>query len=346
MQTVECIGVPFDPWGANSAARWRARRSGSQPPEQGGVLDTQLAIGVDIGATNTRAAVVTRSGQIVARAQRLTRFSGMRLPPDDLVQLVVACVREVETAAGVQGLPVGVGSIGQIHRETGRILGTTADYAEYIGFPLRDRLAAALAADVWLDNDAKVAGLGEFRCGAGRPYRHLVYFGLGTGIGGAVFVDGRLVHGATGLAGHLGVVSVDWRGPVFPSRTPGPVEGYASGTGIARLGRAHGLGDEDRRLTSEEVFAAAAAGDPQAQAAISDAARALGVAITSVLYVLNPEAVVIGGGVAQVGEPFLAQVRAAVADCAMPEFARTPLLPAALGAESGLVGAGVQVWEG
>ena len=199
---------------------------------------------------------------------------------------------------------------------------------------------------MWLDNDAKVAGLGEFRCGAGRPYRHLVYFGLGTGIGGAVFVDGRLVHGATGLAGHLGVISVDWRGPVFPSRTPGPVEGYASGTGIARLGREHGLGDEARWLTSEEVFAAAAAGDPRAQAAIGDAARALGVAITSVLYVLNPEAVVIGGGVAQVGEPFLAPVRAAVADCAMPVFARTPLLPAALGADSGLVGAGVQVWEG
>jgi glucokinase len=269
----------------------------------------------------------------------------MRLSPDALVRLVVACVREVEAAAGVRGLPVGVGSIGQIHRETGRILGTTADYEEYIGFLLRDRLAAALSATVWLDNDAKVAGLGELRCGAGRLYRHLVYFGLGTGIGGAVFVDGRLAHGAAGLAGHLGVISVDWRGPIFPSRTPGPIEGYASGTGIARLGREHGLGDEDRRLTSEEVFAAAVAGDSRAQAAISDAARALGVAITSVLYVLNPEAVVIGGGVAQVGEPFLAQVRGYVAEFAMPEFARTPILPAALGADSGLVGAALQVWE-
>jgi len=308
-------------------------------------MDAQLAIGVDIGATNTRAAIVTRSGQIVVRVQRPTHFLGMRLLPDALVELVVACVREVEAAAGARGLPVGVGSIGQIHRETGRILGTTADYDEYVGFPLRDRLAEALAADVWLDNDAKVAGLGEFRCGAGRPYRHLVYFGLGTGIGGAVFVDGRLVHGASGLAGHLGVVSVDWRGPIFPSRTPGPVEGYASGTGIARLGREHGLGAEDQPITSEEVFATAAAGDPRARAAISDAARALGVAITSVLYVLNPEAVVIGGGVAQVGEPFLALVRAAVADCAMPEFVRTPILPATLGADSGLVGAAVQVWE-
>ncbi|MDQ1301711.1 MAG: glucokinase, partial [Chloroflexota bacterium] len=138
---------------------------------------------------------------------------------------------------------------------------------------------------------------------------------------------------------------VDWRGPVFPSRTPGPVEGYASGTGISRLGREHGLGDGDRGLTSEEVLAAAAAGDSRAQAAIADAARALGVAITNVLYVLNPEAVVIGGGVAQAGEPFLAQVRAAVVECAMPEFACTPILPAALGADSGLVGAAAQVWE-
>ena len=309
-------------------------------------MDAQLAIGVDIGATNTRAAVVARSGQIVARAQRLTHFaSGTRLPPDDLAKLVVECVREVEAAAGVQGLPIGVASIGQIHRETGRILGTTAGYQEYVGFPLRDRLAAALGAAVWLDNDAKVAGLGEFRCGAGRPYRHLVYFGLGTGIGGAVFVDGRLAHGAAGLAGHLGVLSVDWRGPVFASRTPGPVEGYASGTGISRLRREHGLGDGDRGLTSEEVFAAAAAGDPRAQADIADAARALGVAITNVLYVLNPEAVVIGGGVAQAGEPFLAPVRAAVVECAMPEFACTPILPAALGADSGLVGAAAQVWE-
>jgi len=308
-------------------------------------MDAQFAIGVDIGATNTRAAVVARSGQIVARTQRPTRFAERCLPPDDLVQLVVACVREVEATAGVHGLPVGVGSIGQIHRQTGRILGTTADYEEYVGFPLRDRLAAALGAAVWLDNDAKVAGLGEFRCGAGRPYRHLVYFGLGTGIGGAVFVDGRLVHGAAGLAGHLGVISVDWRGPIFPSRTPGPVEGYASGTGIARLGRELGLGAGERPLTSEEVFAAAAAGDPRAQAAIADAARALGVAITSVLYVLNPEAVIIGGGVAQAGEAFLDRVRAVVAECAMPAFARTPLLPAALGADSGLVGAAMQVWE-
>ena len=130
-------------------------------------MDDALAIGVDIGATNTRAAVVARDGRILARSLHLTRTdSGMRLSPDELVALVARCVREAEAAAGVAGLAVGVGSIGQIHRETGRIMGTTTDYRDYVGYPLRDRLAAALGAAVWLDNDAKVAGLGEFRCGA------------------------------------------------------------------------------------------------------------------------------------------------------------------------------------
>ena len=308
-------------------------------------MSGDLAIGVDIGASNTRAAIVARAGTLLTRrACRTVNASGEWPSPEELVALVATLVREVQADTGHAALPVGVGSVGQIDRQTGRLLGTTLADGRYEDFPLRLRLEQVLGGAVCLDNDAKVAGLGELRCGAGRPFQDLIYLGVGTGIGGALICDGRLVHGARGLAGHLGLISIDWRGPVYPSRIPGPLEGLASGTGIARLGAMHGLGVTGA-LTSERVFAAAQAGDACGIAALDDAARALGVGIASLLHAFNPQAVIIGGGVSQTGAAFLRQVAAAVAENTMPAFAGAALLPAALGADSGLIGAAIQVWE-
>ena len=316
------------------------------------------AIGVDLGSTNIRVALVRQDGEIVRLLRDVAAGSGpLDFGPkvEQIAGMVDQLLELTEVDQGtLAGVGVGVG--GHIDRE-GTIIGTNGP-REMVWHPFafRSRLSAQLALDlpVCVDNDSKVAAWGEYLYGAGRGARDVVCLTVGTGVGGGIIIDGKLVHGAAGLAGHLGFISVDMNGPRCPSGVQGCIERYASGTAIGReacKGLRSGCYSrlcelvEGETVDSHAVFDGARQGDWLARQTINSAAHALGIAICSLLHTLNPEVVIIGGGVAEQGDVFLNPVRQTVKEHAMLSYAQTPILSAEMGDRAGVVGAAALCWS-
>lgn len=313
----------------------------------------RYAVGADIGSTNMRAALVRSDGQIVHLLRERVRPFDLGDFEPRLTQLadLLRALLSAPEAAGCPVEAIGVGSAGQVDPR-GNIFGHNGPPEIKVFLPVRSRLQELLGTrlPIFVDNDSKCAAWGEYRFGAGRGSRNMICLTVGTGVGGGVVVDGKLVPGVKGVAGHVGFIVVDWNGPLSNSGVPGCVEDYASGTAIGaearralRAGRQSLIlelaGGDVERVTSNEVFDAQKQGDPLAEEIIQRAARALGIAITSLIHTLNPELVVISGGVADRGEVFLAPVRETVRRCAMLNFRDTPIVPATLGNLAGVVGA-------
>jgi glucokinase len=219
-------------------------------------------------------------------------------------------------------------------------------------FPLRARLAAAYGLPVVVDNDAKAMALGEHWRGAGQGARYLLGMVVSTGVGGGIVVDGRLLHGAQGNAGHIGHVVVAPSGPRCACGARGCIEAVASGPSIVRAAQAalrRGTPSEladAAPLTAETVAAAARAGDSLAMALFVRAGRALGRGIASAAALVDLDRVVIGGGVSQAGSLLFDPLRAELARRARLDFTRgLAVLPAALGRQAGLVGAAALVLQ-
>ncbi len=310
-------------------------------------------LAIDIGGSKIAAALVDEAGRLSHRRQCPTLASQ---GAEAILGRVIRLAAEVITAAwadGVRPVAVGVGTGGQVDPHDGHIIYATPLLPGWTGLPLKARLEAALGFPVAVDNDVNVAGLGEATWGAGRGLRHLLCLAVGTGIGGAILLDGQLYHGALGAAGALGHISIDAiNGRPCNCGGVGCVETYAAGTAIVAdwmklvsLEKARDwLGKMPEKVRVEDLTTFLGREDGagrSAYQAIHQAGRFLGYAVATLLHAFNPDAVVIGGGVAQVGEPFFSGIRQAVAERAMPSVRGTPILPAALGADAALVGAAV-----
>ena len=324
-----------------------------------GSTSARYAIGIDLGATNVRVGLVRSDGRIL-RLLRQTAARGGILNVEATMHQLVHLVDDLLAAPEAAGLHVdgvGLGAAGQVDRH-GDVVGTNGPReCRWEEIPLRALLGQCLKLDVpvCVDNDSKAAAWGEYLYGAGRGTNCMICLTVGTGVGGGIVVDGKLFHGASGLAGHLGLVSVDMHGQRCPSGAMGCLEHYASGTGIARAARKAvrvnpgsvildmARGDIDA-ITTRMVFEAARGGDPVAEEVIVGAAYALGIGVASLLHVFNPDVVVIGGGVAEQGDIFLEPVRRTVEECSMVNFAATPLRLAELGNLAGVVGAAALCW--
>jgi glucokinase len=330
--------------------RSRAPAAGSQ---------VGYAVGVDRGASNVRLGLVRDDGNILKVVKEWDPLHTV----DDLgpaVHRLLPLLQHFLALPEVQAVPLdGIGVVisGSTNRQ-GEVIGHVGPR----GVPWQVVPAKAILEQgvglhlpVHVDNDSKGAAWGEYLYGAGRGTRNMICLTVGTGIGGGVVVDGKLVHGARGLAGHAALVSVDMHGECCPSGVMGCVEHYASGSGIARAARsALRTGRESALLvdakgdieavTSEMVFATARSGDVLAREIVFNAAYALGIAISSLLHVLNPEVVVVGGGVADQGELFLDPVRRTVIDHSIPNFL-VPIKAAKLGNLAGVVGAAALCWQ-
>jgi glucokinase len=212
---------------------------------------------------------------------------------------------------------------------------------------LKAELEQVLHLPAFVDNDANVAALGEWIFGAGKGTRHLIYITVGTGVGGAIILNGSLWRGANFAAGELGHVPVNPDGPRCGCGGYGCVELFVSGPAIAQRAReftARGVQSQiapkaPEEITAEQVAVAAQQGDPLARFILAEAGRYLGVALAGILNLLNPELVLIGGGVAAAGECLLEPLRWEVRRRALPTATTTPILPAALGSNAGLLGA-------
>lgn len=290
--------------------------------------NAHLALGIDIGGTNIRAALVTPHGNIIDRAHRPTPHNadGDLPAPDELTRAVVDCAAPLLASATV--LAVGVGSGGQFDPSAGVFRGTNTHRADYIGYPLRDRLAAVWGLPVFVDNDVKMAAYGELIHGAGRGIAHMLVVAVGTGIGGAVIIDGALYHGRSGLAGHLGQI------PHAPNGET--VEHIAGGVWMGRRAVAAGLLSADE--TTADLFAHARNGNAHAAQFIAESAAVLGRALAGLVHTFEPQRVLLGGSVG-VQPEYHAATDTALRAHLMPAWADVPLTPATLGPDAGLIGA-------
>jgi glucokinase len=321
-----------------------------------------LLIGVDIGGTNQTVAAARASGEVLSMRRRRLRPGGAAA---DVLANVLAMIDEAlaeagpsaqgrEAAGGGQSpalVGVGVGFGGRVDAERGLVL-RSHHVPGWDGFPLKDELERRLGVPVVVDNDANAAALGEALFGAGRGQRHVLYVNLGTGIGGGLVLNGALYHGAHGLAGEIGHVTVDPDGPRCDCGKRGCLEAVASGRSIARRAReiaardpAHATrlialaGGEVPAIDSRHVFAAAREGDGLAQALVRQTGDSIGLALAGAANLLDPDIIIIGGGLAETGDLLLDPVRAAVRRHLLPALPVPPVVPAALGYDAGVIGA-------
>lgn len=288
---------------------------------------SQWVVGVDIGGTNVVVGLVPADGGRPAslRTRGTPSLGGQDAVVEHLAELVDEVVAEGLAAAGdshAEVVGVGIGSPGPLNLEAGVVL--DAFNLGWKDFALRDALADAVGIPAILDNDANCATWGEFWVGAGRGVESLVGITLGTGIGGGVILDGRLVHGASASAGEIGHMSIDFHGRRCKCGNYGCLEAYASGPNIAARAR-EGLeagaesvltrlvdGDVGR-VTAATVYEAILQGDAYASEVMTETAKLLGAGLANIVNVLNPHMIVIVGGVTRAGHylfnPLTAEVR-------------------------------------
>jgi glucokinase len=306
-------------------------------------VPADCVIGVDLGGTKLAAGVVDRELQVHHRGFRPAPTSGV-------LDALESITRELIQASEAPVVAVGMGIPSLMDRAAG--VARWTNHLDLAGVAVADLMAERLGLPVVVDNDGNVALLAEHRAGAAKGASHAAMLTLGTGIGGALLVDGRLVRGASGAAGELGHIVVDLDGPPCPGNCPsrGCLEAVASGSALAvegdraiardpssALARAEAAG---RPVTGALVTELAHDGDPAALAAIEVIGRRLGVGLASIANALNPEVIVIGGGVIAAGELLLGPAREELAARALPPIAEAVRIePARFGAESGVLGA-------
>jgi glucokinase len=302
-----------------------------------------ILIGIDLGGTSIQGAASRPDGTILNRARIPTRSAlGPETVLDDLVQLVKKLAGKCPLRA------VGLGVPGLLDLEQGICL-----FSGNLGWenvPVVAKLSAAIGAPVFLDNDVRVAALGELAQGEARGCSNFIYLAVGTGIGSGIFIAGQLLRGPHWSAGEVGHMVLDPLGPDCNCGSRGCLEALASATAIAREGRAAAAADADsllRQLAKTPdaidaalVFEAAACGDQGAAQVVNTAMTWLGIGVANLVNIFNPELVVIGGGVSLAGEKLLAPVGAQISRFAMPVQKKTVrLATSALGDRAGVAGA-------
>ncbi len=293
---------------------------------------------LDIGGTKIAAGLADPGGALVHTVIRPTPVAEGTAGAEEVWAAVAATIADALRAAGGAVAAVGIASAGPIDLHSGSV--SPVNIRSWRGFPLRDRVAAAVpGVPVRLGGDGVCMALGEHWRGAGRGARFVLGMVVSTGVGGGLVLDGVPYVGRTGNAGHVGHVVVDPDGRPCPCGGRGCVETVAAGPSMVRWARANGW-SAPPGAGANDLAAAAEKGDPVAQRAFHRGATALAAMIASVGAVCDLDLVVIGGGVANSGALLFDPLRAALPTYAGLEFlAGLRVVPAELGGEAGLVGA-------
>jgi glucokinase len=284
-------------------------------------------VAIDLGGTQVR----------VALADRELNLTGIIKEPADHSNgprgIVHQVARMFETSLGETGTARGavqrgvVASPGPLDTSTGIVYGAPNMPGWEDEVPLKEMAEETFGFPIKPVNDANVAAAGEFRRGAGRGTRNMVYLTVSTGIGGGVIIEGRLLEGTRGMAGEIGHITIDMHGPVCNCGNIGCLEALASGTNIGRRFReALNAGEQSavsgwldgRQATAIDVSRGAAEGDPLASRIWSDCMTALGFGVVSCIHIFNPDIVVLGGGVTNAGDAVFDPVRDVVRRHTMP----------------------------
>ena len=307
-------------------------------------------MGIDLGGTNIKAGVVDDAFRIIGRAKAKT---GIPRPAEEVMDAMAECAKAAAADAGVpweQIRQVGIGVPGTANEETGVV-----EYANNLLFenvPMREYLQKRLHKEIDITNDANAAALGEVLAGAARGASNAVAVTLGTGVGGGIIIDGRLFTGFHYGGAELGHMGIVLGGRKCTCGRRGCLEAYASATGLIRstkeameafpdslmweLARENG-----GNVSGRTAFLAAGRGDAAARAVVNDYIQHLGYGLASIINILAPEILVIGGGVSNEGENLLRPL----VECVRPQlYIRTPekqtrIVLATLGNDAGLIGA-------
>jgi glucokinase len=271
------------------------------------------AIGIDIGGTKIAGALISLDGNI-SDMNRVPSPASSAAEMEDAIVVMAKTLLDSRDVAGI-----GIAAAGFIDAD-----GSTVLYAPNISWrsePLREKLEARIGTNIVIENDANAAGWAEYRFGAGRGYTHMTMLTSGTGVGGAVIIDGRLVRGGFGAAGELGHVRVVNEGLECGCGAHGCLEQYASGRALLRIASEHASGlpagtplraalETNGTMDPDALRALLEDGDPNAHEALTEVAHWLGRGCASIAAVLDPQIFVIGGGVASAGAALLDPVRA------------------------------------
>ena len=295
-----------------------------------------IIAGLDFGGTAVKIGLISADGTVMSKTE-------MAFDPKksfaDLLDSVCDSVQSLQTSAKVELAAVGISTPGYARSDSGVLIDGTHNVPVLKGRSLPAALGDRLRLPAFIDNDGTCAASGELLFGAGRRYNNFVLITLGTGIGGGVVVDRRVVTGRDGLPPEIGAICLDPDGPVNYSGIPGTFERLASASGIVEI-----YGSESNRppmgISPRDVFHRAAKGDTAAAATVDRVGRYIAQAFGIMINLLNLEACIIGGGISKAGNPLLEAVRRHLPAFTWPLLYRNAhVLLARLGNDTGMIGA-------
>jgi glucokinase len=315
---------------------------------------SKLSLGVDIGGTKVAAGLVDAQGEI--RTQTRTPMIAEGDPAKGLEAVAKAVEELLAKAGGLKQIAgIGICAPGPLNPITGVII-NPPNLPIWHNYPLAEEMRRRFGVNVQIDNDGNAAALAEAKWGAGRGYRNVFYATIGTGVGAGIVFDGKIYHGKTGAAAEGGHVGIDMQGPRCNCGKRGCIEALAAGPGIARRARQkltafpkslmlEMAGGDAEKVTSHVVAKAYAQGDEAAREVLKETLDMLAYWLGNVIDLLEPDVIVVGGGVSLMLAPFLNEIRERwKGACANPQPMDTPLLPARYGEDAGIAGAAA-LWE-
>jgi glucokinase len=311
---------------------------------------TTLILGIDLGGTKILTAVTNSQGKMLSRDHSITPASkGHEAVIQSILESAHRALEQANVAIS-ELTAVGIGAPGLSNPETGMLF-TSPNLPGWRDVPLRDIMQERLGKRTFLINDANAAALGEFYFGAARGASNFIYITLSTGIGGGIVIDGKIYSGAIGAAGEVGHMTIDDDGPICNCGNRGCWEMLASGTALAREAKhrieegvrtsilEYAEGDVEK-VTAQVVHSAAERGDSLAQELIARTSYYVGVGLANLINIFNPELIVIGGGLSNIGDMLLKPAFKVARERAYKEaFQAVRFASAELGRDSGVLGA-------
>jgi glucokinase len=308
-------------------------------------LDKKYIVGIDLGGTKITGAISDIEGRVLYSTTVMTLAHEGCEPVVGRIKGVIRSLLDHEGIKSCEVRGIGIGSPGPLNSRDGVILGAY-NIPGFVNLPIVSLIEDEFKVCTFLENDANAAAIGELWFGAGRGCRNFVYVTVSTGIGGGIIIDGDIYTGNTSNAGEIGHITMDPEGPLCTCGNTGCLEAFSSGTAIGRIAneRLAANGDsilkEYDKVTSIEVFEAASKGDRLAGEVIDYCMGYLGVGIASIVNFLDPEVVIIGGGVSKAGPAVFDRVRRIVEErCLKAIGQKVKIVPAGLGTDAGVVGA-------
>lgn len=309
----------------------------------------RAVIGVDLGGTNLRTALLNSGGDILVKTKEATQVLQGWKNVIARIKDTISRQRDAANEHGLEVAAIGVGAPGIIQMERGVVV-KSPNFPDWNNVPLKAELEKALQIPVFLENDANAAALGEQWRGAARGINTMLLLTLGTGVGGGIVLNNKIFHGADGMAGEIGHMTLVPDGRPCSCGNTGCLEMYASARGILQSyqeecgkGSTTGLFQD---LTAERIYQAAQDGDPIAQRVMKDMGRMLGIGLASLINIFNPEMIVLAGGVKDAWELFIDAAREEILKRAFTGPARRArIVPSLLGDDAGMTGAAALAFQ-